>query len=105
VLVQDDLDLVVAPDDVRDVLVGNEVEVDILPGLPHGLQHNFDVVLLTGTLTHVNAQVYVFDQTHVEAFLEIEPFNIGINRKANPIRNGLPMPLLHALFPQGHHQG
>jgi hypothetical protein len=84
VLVQDDLDLVVAPDDVRDILVGNEVEVDILPGLPHGLQHNFDVVLLTGTLTHVNAQVYVLIKPMLRHSWKLNPSTLGSTVKPTP---------------------
>lgn len=103
VLVQHDLDLIVASNDVGDVLVRDQVEAYVLPGLPHCLEHHLDVVLLAGTFAHVHAQIHILDQSHIETLLEVEPIDCGIHREPNPIGYGFPMPIFHALLPQRDH--
>lgn len=97
-LIKCNLNLIVASYDVGDAFVGSQVEIDILPCLPHALEHHLNVVLLTGSLAYINAQLNVLNQTHVQTLLEAETLDIWVDCKANSIRYGFPVSLLHTLF-------
>ena len=103
VLVQHDLDLVAAAHD-RGVLLGRQIEPNVLPVRGHRNQHLFDRKLLRRALSHLHAQLRVVQQIHIQHLLKREGF-IRLHLEAYFVRNLLPVPLLHSGLAQGHHEG
>jgi hypothetical protein len=103
-LIEHGLYFIITPHDEGVSLVRGQIEGDSLPDSPHFLEHGLNVVLLGSLLPDLNAGIDMVHEPKAHYLLEGEVFGCRVDLHPSQPAHFCPVPLLHALFPEGDHQ-